>query len=103
MMKYVITENRMIDLVGNMVNEIYPNFSKGNCNEVDMGDEDNPEIHYFTKEDGLFAKYNIWEKELMLKKPLFFKLEDYFGVDGMVFVIDWFNKEFGQDAESVNY
>jgi hypothetical protein len=30
-------------------------------------------------------------------------LESYFGEDKMVYVIDWFNDEFGMNAESVTF
>jgi hypothetical protein len=99
-MKYIINENRLLNMVGLIVHSVFPEFKKGYCHEADMGDFDDPEIHYF--KDKTYAKYNLWRKELRLNRNVFEQLERFFG-DDMTFVIDWFNKEFNQDAESVSF
>jgi hypothetical protein len=93
-MKYIISENRLLDMVGRIVHTVFPDFKKGHCIEMDMGDSDNPEIHYFT--DKTFARLNLWSEEL------FEQLERFFGED-MTLVIDWFNKEFNQNASSIAF
>lgn len=101
-MKYLITEHKMANLVGNLIHEIYPDFSKGKCDAINGGDEDDPTYHYFNTQTGkLYAKYNLWRRELQLRKELFVFLEDFLGGDNMTFVLDWFNNEFGKDAEDV--
>lgn len=100
-MKYIITENRMQRLVGELIRQVYPDFAMGKCHIENMGNDDDPVIHYFT--DRIFAKYHPWTNTLFLRKELFHTLEDYLGADTMTFAIDWFNEEFGQDAESLDY
>ena len=87
-------------MVGMIVHSVYPEFKKGKCAEMDMGDSDNPEINYFL--DKTYARYNLWTKELVLNRELFEQLERFFGED-MTYVIDWFNREFTQDAESISF
>jgi hypothetical protein len=99
-MKYIISENRLLDMVGRIVHTVFPDFKKGHCIEMDMGDSDNPEIHYFT--DKTFARLNLWSEELLLNRELFEQLERFFGED-MTLVIDWFNKEFNQNASSIAF
>jgi hypothetical protein len=101
MMKYIISESKMTRLVGELVKQVYPDFANGKCYVEEMGDEDNPTIHFFN--DIIYAKYNLWHEELQLRKDLFDTLESYFGEDKMVYVIDWFNDEFGMNAESVTF
>jgi len=40
---------------------------------------------------------------LVLNRELFHLLEDYFGEENMGFIIDWFNKEFDQEAETITF
>ena len=105
-MKVEITHDRMIRLVGNLIKEVRPNFNNEDAIHAvsSMGDE-SYEIYWdpiIEGRDGLFAKYFIWTNELQLNQELFKTLEDYLGED-MTFVIDWFNQEFGKDAESVTF
>ena len=101
-MNYVIPRDRMIRLVGKMIQQVYPDFAMGKCHIENMGNVDDPIIHYF-KDKKIFAKYHLWSNTLWLPKQLFFTLEDYFGSDAMTFVLDWFNDEFIQDATTVDY
>jgi len=101
-MKYIILESKVNRLVGSLVKQVFPNFSKGNCHVEQMGDSDNPEIYFFL--DGKpYAKYNLWTRQLRLDRELFETLESFLGEDLMTNVIDWFNEEFDMEAESVTY
>jgi len=91
----------MTHLVGELVKRVYPDFANGKCYVENMGDEDNPTIHFFN--DIVYARYNVWLQELMLREELFNTLENFFGEDKMSYVIDWFNNEFGMDAEYITF
>jgi hypothetical protein len=111
-MKYIISENRMIRLVDKMVQHVEPEFNvKDAAQEETILPGENSYILYYKKQpisqtaknkDHVFARYYVSTKVLELNTDLFFTLEDYFG-DEMTAVIDWFNQEFNQDAETVNY
>ena len=105
-MKIEITHDRMIRLVGNLIKEVYPNFNKENALHMTWSDGDESYEEYYDPEikgnKGVFARYWIWKEELRLNHELFETLESYLGED-MTFVIDWFNKEFDKNAESVSY
>lgn len=98
-MDYIIPHTRILNLIDKLISTLYPDFSDGSCEIENFGDEDDPTLHYFKNET--FATYNLWRRELRLKKDLFLALESYLGEKNTEFVIDWFNREFSQDAESV--
>lgn len=108
-MKYVISENRMISLVASLVNLVNPNFNKEDSGIATYSNGDNTYLEYYDKKKYefkkpvVFAKYYVWENELVLNRELFAALEDYFGEEKMSYVIDWFNKEFDQDATYVTF
>ena len=106
-MKYIITENRITDLIGNMIKLNFPKFNHNDCKVQRQINRDQVcYLYYYIDEIGkgkVFAKYFAWSKELMLSREIFFMLESYFGDDKMSFVIDWFNREFNQDAEYVTF
>lgn len=107
-MKYIITENRMIKLVEKMVHHVDPEFNAEQAGqELTIINGEESYVTYYKKTGSksgreVFARYRVWGKELELNKDLFFTLDDYFGEE-MTAVIDWFNQEFNQDAETVNY
>lgn len=106
MMKYIITENRMVDVVEKFVHSYSPDFNRS-CGKSTNGDGDNAYIMYFIiHDDGkieIFARYYFNHRELALNRELFEMLESVFDEHMMTYVIDWFNKEFNQDAESVTF
>ncbi len=59
-------------------------------------------LYYDPKTSLPFAKFYFWKGELELNHELFSVLEGFFG-DHMTYVIDWFNKEFNQNAETVTF
>ena len=81
--------------------DIYPDFTEENCETMEVGGDDESIIEYFN--EVTYARYNTWTGELLLRTDLFNELSDYFGEELMTFVIDWFNKEFKEDATSVTY
>lgn len=103
-MKYTITENRMISLVDKMVEQICPQFNYHDTLIATHSNGDDTYLQYYSPESGkIFVKYYVWTNELQLNHELFSKLEDYFGEEKMSFIIDWFNKEFNQDATTVTF
>jgi len=105
-MKILITENRMIELVGHLVSEVFPNFNREDALSMSWSNGDETYIEYYDPHikgnKGVFAKYWLWKEELQLNRELFETLEGHFG-DDMTYVIDWFNNEFDRDAESVTF
>lgn len=109
-MRYIISENRMLRLVEKMIQQVEPEFNEVQSGVATFSDGDDTYLEYYDRHKKLhkngkpivFARYYVWRKELVLNPDIFFSLDDYFGED-MTMVIDWFNKEFNQDAESVNY
>lgn len=102
----------MIKLIDKMVQHVEPEFNvKDAAQELTILPGENSYVTYYKKKpiiqtvkegDHVFARYYLEKKELELQTDLFFSLEDYFRED-MTAVIDWFNQEFNQDAETVNY
>ena len=101
----------MLDLVQKMVNLVDPKFNSEDAGVATYSNGDDTYLEYYNKDRRLyrngrpviFAKYHVWTNELQLNRDLFLTLEDYFGGEHMSWVIDWFNKEFDQDAESVTF
>jgi hypothetical protein len=102
-MKYIITENRMIDLVEKLIHTAYPKFNKKDAKVLKWNDDNEGSYYeYYDGETGRpFAKYWTWGSELQLHHELFNDLENYFGEDNVEYILDWFNREFNQKAESV--
>jgi len=110
-MKYIIAENRMINLVRELVSLVNPNFNQNDAGIATYSNGDDTYLEYYDKDRRkytggkpvVFAKYYVWTNELQLNRDLFLTLEDYFGEERMTFIIDWFNNEFDQDAESITF
>lgn len=106
-MKYIVPEKRMMNLVEKMVAHVFPNFNRENSLKMTWSDGDHSYKEFYDPNipghKGLFAKYFIWERELQLNTELFKKLESFFGDEKMTFVLDWFNDEFDEEAETVTF
>ena len=102
-MKILISESRVINLVGSLVNQVFPNFTeqKSKVSEYSNGD-DSYLLYYDPKTYLPFAKFYFWRGELELSYELYFTLKGFLG-NHIKHVIDWFNKEFNQDAETVTF
>ena len=103
----VLKENhtdKMIRLIDKYMKTFYPNF-----NHIDVGSNvyetrsGNYVVYFFDPSNDLnYATYREYEKELQLNREIFDSLEGIFG-DNMDYVVDWFNNEFGEDAEYVTF
>jgi hypothetical protein len=107
-MEYTISEDRLLKLIGKMVHHVEPEFNSEQSVVKEFKFDGDNYLIYHKQSDLLdkpyvFARYYSDTKELELNPDIFFSLEDYFGEDKMTMVIDWFNQEFNQDAETVNY
>lgn len=102
-MKFTISHDRMVELIANMVKVLEPEFNERDVKVGTFSDGDNTYIGYFvsTKRHPV-ARYYVWKKELVLDLDLFNTLDNFFE-EGIIYIVDWFNKEFDQDAESVNF
>lgn len=103
-MEYTISKDRMIEVVGAVIKKYYPEFNEKDARVSTLSDGDNTYLLYYHKSHkGWFAQYYIWKKELVMWVPISLKLKSIFGEELMEYVIDWFNKEFDQDAEFVTF
>ncbi len=102
-MKYLITENRLIGLLDKFIKRVNPKFNRDDIIIATYSNGNGTFLEYYSTDNGgkMFAKYYVWTRELVLNRELFHKLEDYFGEENMGFIIDWFNKEFDQEAETI--
>ena len=96
--------DKMIELVGGYLNFMYPTFNKKDVNTEEYEDKRGYSVivFYDYKNHLYFGRYHYGTKELQLYTGLFNELEGLFN-DEMEYVIDWFNNEFGEDAEYVTY
>lgn len=108
-MDYSISEQRLSNLVGALVLQHFPKFTDRDSKVGTKSDGDDTFILYYDYNDKerkhpiVYAKYYVWKKELQLNMDLFDKLDYMLGEELMTGVIDWFNKEFDQDAKTVTY
>ncbi len=108
-MDYSISKDRLAELVGALVLQHFPKFNEWDSEVGTKTNGDNTHILYYGYRDKnrihliVYARYYVWRKELELNMDLFDKLESVLGEELMTGVIDWFNKEFDQDAETVTY
>jgi len=95
----------MISLIDKMVEQLCPQFNYHDTLIATYSGGDDTFLEYYSpdKPGKTFAKYYVWTNELQLNHELFHKLEDYFGGENMSFIIDWFNKQFNQDATTVTF
>ena len=96
--------DKMIKLVGKYVNAMYPKFNEDEV-KFDVHENQNGylTISYFNPDDDTYlATYRDRQRELQLSVDLFNELYGIFG-DEMEYVIEWFNYEFGENAEYVTY
>lgn len=90
------------EMVSDFMKTFYPFFNKEFIDIRKRNISNRFYIHYFLFSGEQIAKYNEDIRELQLSRDIFETLEKYFG-DDMTVVLDWFNNEFGLDAESVTF
>ena len=96
--------DKMIKLVGEYLNVMHPRFNEKDVDVDEYVDSRGFPVVIFTDiENSIYlGKYHYGTKELQLSAKLFNELEGLFN-DEMEYVVDWFNNEFGEDAEYVTY
>ena len=108
-MDYTISKDRMLKLVESLIKTIEPNFNEWETDTSTFSNGDDTYILYYLRKKDItnythnLARFYVWRKELQLNRNVFDTLYNYLGDDLMTFVIDWFNKEFDQDAEFVTF
>jgi len=98
-----ITEDDKSNKFNRIISLSYPNFNKEG---VDVEEKEFGTLYkYIDKNDPnlLYAKYWNVVKELQLNKEVFDFLDDFTSEEVFDEVINWFNNEFGTDAEYVTY
>lgn len=90
--------------MGEFMKTVRPSFSRENVTiHKGITPDEVRYIRYYDDKTGeRYAKYLPEFKELQLDENLFYTLDNFFGED-MTMVIDWFNDEFNQDAETITY
>jgi ribonucleotide reductase alpha subunit len=110
-MKIIVSDEKMINLVGNLIKGFFPNFNKENAEVMKWINATEPYIEYYDPIiqgfRGLFAEYYFAGRELALNRELYNTLKNFFGEDKKYilekYVLNWFNKEFKQKAEQLTY
>ena len=97
---------KIIDLISQYMDAMYPDFKDGvvDVEEYDMnGGREFMEVYIKPdSDDHVYARYFDRRKELELDLEIANSLESMFN-DDMTYVIEWFNNEFGTNAEYVTY
>jgi hypothetical protein len=96
---------KMIRLVGQYMNAMYPDFKEGVVDVEEYERIDGRlwmEVYRKPNSEHVYAKYYNSKKELELDLEIANSLESMFN-DDMTYVVEWFNNEFGTDAEYVTY
>ena len=94
---------KMIMLIGKYMKNQYPYFNEYDARQ-DSGENrlGYMVVSYYDPKDGsYYATFFEQKKELRLSRILFSELAGLFN-DEMEYVIDWFNNEFGENAEYVS-
>jgi hypothetical protein len=96
--------DKMIKLVGEYLNVMHPRFNEKDVDVDEYVDSRGFPVVIFTDiENSIYlGKYHYGTKELKLSSAIFNELEGLFN-DEMEYVVDWFNNEFGEDAEYVTF
>ena len=96
---------KMISLIGQYMNAMYPDFKEGVVDVEEYERIDGRlwmEVYRKPNSEHVYAKYYNSKKELELDSEIANSLESMFN-DDMTYVVEWFNNEFGTDAEYVTY
>lgn len=109
MLESINESKGMVNVIGNYMSINYPNFTKENAKIVKIKKNipgvfrPKMSINYYDPvNEFLFAQYwyNDVDKDIQLNCEIFNDLEMAFS-GHMDKIVDWFNNEFGEDAESV--
>ena len=102
---YMEDIEKKMTLVRKFIKSFYPDFNKEGTEVTKFGRPMGTSFsNYVGMNDGEFyAKYDSASRELQLDREVFDLLENFLGEDLMTYVIEWFNQEFGTDAEYVTF
>ena len=96
---------KIIDLISQYMGAMYPDFKDGlvDVEEYDMNNgREFMEVYRKPNSEQVYARYFDRRKELELDLEIANSLESMFN-DDMTYIIEWFNNEFGTNAEYVTY
>lgn len=100
------TVKRFTNVIGKIIERKYPKFNKENIHISDNGGVKFYSILNHESETNEFqnilAKYFKEARTLKFDGELFDYLESIFGIDDIHYLIDWFNEEFGTEAEHID-
>jgi hypothetical protein len=113
-MKYLINESKLVKLIGKYIEARYPELMRlesrkafhqgaGHYGNIffDPSQKDNVFIYWF------YNPYDVNSNELFpelqLNLEIFNDIEETFGEENMGYVLDWFNKTFGLEAQSITF
>lgn len=111
---FYLEVEKNVRMIGKFMKMNFPGFTKENTEKIehyfDSVDSYGNKlrhlrhIEYKDKKTGVFyCRYYEGERTLDLSRTIFDRLETVFGDDKMLYVIEWFNNEFGVDAENVSF
>jgi hypothetical protein len=113
-MKYLINESRLVKLIGKYIEARHPEVMRVDSRKAfhqgaghygniffDPSQRSNVFIYW------LFNPYDVNSTELFpeiqLNGEIFNDIEETFGEENMGYVIEWFNKTFGLEAQSITF
>jgi len=94
-----------VGIVDEFMKTFYPELNKKDVEIIKH--EDGYKMTFIGEDDKIkgrvYVVYYVFINELQLNPYLFFSLKKYLGEELMEYVIEWFNNEFGTQAESITY
>jgi hypothetical protein len=113
-MKYLINESKLVKLIGKYIEARHPEvmrverekaWHQGKGHYADIFSDPSQRSNVFIY--WLFNPYDDESAELypelQLNGEIFNDIESVFGEDSLGYVIEWFNKTFGLEAQSITF
>ena len=113
-MKYLINESRLVKLIGKYIEARYPELMRLESRKAfHQGTGHYANIFFDPSLKGnvfIYWFYNPYDvnstelfPEIQLNGEIFNDIEETFGEENMGYVIEWFNKTFGLEAQSITF
>lgn len=102
MMGTITESNKMLNTIKLYMTMNYPDFTKDNT-LIKYGEHSGIKEYFSKDTNEYFCTYWSDDKDLGLNSKIFNSLYSMFGEDGMTYILDWFNKEFDEDAENASF
>lgn len=101
-MKYILTENKVQSLVKKIMDANFPEFNRMDC-YVSEGRLD--AVRYFVGNETEieYAVYYIQDEELKINRDVWITFTDILGDEFLGYLLNWFNEEFDEDAQSITF